>query len=126
MPHKGMGLIKGLQPLQRTFPRWAPRDSVPLIIVALTLTIASRASNGRCPRHVGACQGIGSCRDVVNRRLDLLLVMREFLSTGLSRDVDRIAHDDAELREREVDGHPAPRIRRPIAGACDRKGNDGP
>src|SRR6187200_2858624 len=47
-------------------------------------------------------------------------------SASLLRHINWIAHDDTELREWEVDGHPAPRIRRPIAGARDRKGNNWP
>src|SRR5262245_47271074 len=100
--------------------------SLELIEITLTLTATRRALGRGRSRHVGACQGIGPGRDLVERRFYLLLVALEVLGAYVARDVDRRPHGDADLREGKVDGHAAPGVRRPITGARDRKGNDRP
>src|SRR5262245_38209378 len=89
--------------------------SLELIVIALALAAAPRPLGRGRPRHVGACQGIGPCRDLVEGRFHFLLVALEVLGAYVARDIDRRPHGDADNREGKVDGHAAPRVRRPIA-----------
>ena len=57
---------------------------------------------------------------LVQRRLDALPIDFQLPRARLARHLDRIAHDDAELGEGEIDSHAVPGIDRTIARGCHR------